>query len=166
MSQQGKLRRLLLPSFTPKAVLRILLVALSAYVFFGHICIPIRIRGASMEPTYRTGGFNSCWRLRYAFSEPARHDVVFIRFAGKKVMLLKRVVALEGETVEFRQGNLFVNGTKIDEPYIRYPCNWNLPPRQVKKDRVYVVGDNRSMPIQCHNFGQMPRKRIVGTPLW
>ena len=119
-----------------------------------------------MEPTYLNGGFNFCWRLQYIFSEPKRHDVVAVRFAGNRVMLLKRVVALEGESVAFRHGKLFVEGKEIDEPYVRYPCDWNLPPRQVKKDFVYVVGDNRNVPIQNHVFGQTPIDRIKGVPLW
>jgi signal peptidase I len=92
--------------------------------------------------------------------------VVTVRFAGSKVMLLKRVIALEGERVEFRHGKLFVDKKEMDEPYVRYPCSWNLPPRQVEKDCVYVVGDNRSMPIENHVFGQASMKRIVGVPLW
>ncbi len=119
-----------------------------------------------MEPTYHNGGINFCWRLRYLFSGPNRHDVVVVRFAGSKVMLLKRVVALEGERVEFRDGKLLVNGKAIDEPYVRYPCNWNLSPRQVEKGHVYVIGDNRSTPIENHYFGQASVKRVVGAPLW
>jgi signal peptidase I len=81
-------------------------------------------------------------------------------------MLLKRVVALEGERVEFRQGKLFIDEREIEEPYVQYPCRWNLSPRQVEKDHVYVVGDNRNMPIENHLFGQVSMKRIVGVPLW
>jgi signal peptidase I len=92
--------------------------------------------------------------------------VVVVRFAGSKVMLLKRVVALEGEQVEFRNGRLLVDGKAIDEPYVRYPCNWNLSPRQVERDCVYIVGDNRSKPIKNHYFGQASMKRIMGVPLW
>jgi signal peptidase I len=119
-----------------------------------------------MEPTYQNGTFNFCCRWRYLFSKPKRHEVVTVRLAGSKVMLLKRVVALEGERVEFRHGKLFVDEKEKDEPYIHYPCNWNLPPRQVEKDSVYVVGDNRNMPIENHLFGQASVKRIVGVPLW
>lgn len=119
-----------------------------------------------MEPTYHNGGINFCCRLRYLFSGPNRHDVVVVRFAGSKVMLLKRVVALEGERVEFRDGKLLVNGKAIDEPYVRYPCNWNLSPRQVEEGHVYVIGDNRSTPIENHYFGQASVKRVVGGPLW
>jgi len=112
------------------------------------------------------GGFNFCFKLRYMLSHVERHDVVAIRLAGEKVILLKRVVALEGDIVEFRDGTLFVNEEKADETYVRYPSNWNLSPREVDKDHVYVVGDNRSVPIDVHQFGQTPIERIIGGPLW
>ncbi len=166
MEKQSKLRQFLLPSLTPKYLIRVAVVALIAYLFFGQICTPFRIKGKSMEPTYHDGGFNFCWRLAYLFSEPKRHDVVLVRFAGSKVMLLKRVVALEGEQVEFREGKLFVDGNAIDESYITYPCDWNLPPRQVERGHVYVVGDNRNVPIDTHDFGQTTKTRIRGTALW
>jgi len=92
--------------------------------------------------------------------------VVVVRFAGDKVTLLKRVVATEGEEVEFRDGRLFVNGRLIEEPYVRSPSPWNLSPRKVDKNCVYVVGDNRSMPIGNHYFGQASTERVMGGPLW
>jgi signal peptidase I len=119
-----------------------------------------------MEPTYHNGSVNFLWKFRYLFSDPKRQDVVAVRFAGNRVMLLKRVIALENETVEFRNGKLFVDEKEIEEPYVHYPCNWNLPPRQVERNYVYVVGDNRNMPIEDHHFGQASMKRILGAPLW
>ena len=166
MDIRKTLRQFFWPSLTPQFLLRLALVAGVAYLFFGYLCIPLRIKGASMEPTYHDGSWNFCWRGAYLFSEPRRSDVVLVRFAGSKVMLLKRVVALAGEQVEFRNGKLFVNGKEIHEPYVRYPCDWNLPPRQVEGGCVYVVGDNRSLPMEGHQFGQASVKRIVGVPLW
>jgi len=119
-----------------------------------------------MEPTYHNGGFNFCWKLRYLISKPGRFDVVTVRLAGDQVMLLKRVVALEGEEVEFREGVLFVNSEEVFEPYLRSSCHWNLPPRQVEKGCVYVVGDNRGMSMEQHLFGQTDIRRILGTPVW
>jgi signal peptidase I len=166
MGAHQRIRQFFFPSITPKFLIRVSLVALLAYLFFGYLCIPFSVQGISMEPTYHNGGVNFCWRLRYLFSEPKRQEVVTVRFAGSKVMLLKRVIAFEGEKVEFRNGKLFVDGKEIEEPYVRYPCHWNLSPRQVEKDCVYVVGDNRSMPIESHHFGQASKKRILGMPLW
>jgi signal peptidase I len=166
MAVKNKIRQFFFPSITPRFLIRVSLVALLAYLFFDYLCTPFSIRGISMEPTYHNRGVNFCWRLRYLFSEPKRHDVVAVRFAGSKVMLLKRVIAREGEQVEFRDGKLFVDGREIEEPYVRYPCNWNLSPRRIEKDCVYVVGDNRSMPIEDHYFGQASKSRIMGAPLW
>ena len=161
-----KIRLFLLPPLTKRFFVRILIIAIAAYLFFSYICLPLQIKGNSMEPTYPSRGINFCWRLRYLFSEPRRHDVVVVRFAGSKVMLLKRVVGLEGEQIEFRHGKLLVDGDPLEEPYVVYPCNWNLPPRKVDKGCVYVVGDNRGMPIENHYFGQASMERIMGGPVW
>ena len=81
-------------------------------------------------------------------------------------MLLKRIIATEGETVEFKEGYLHINGKKINEPYVTGRQKWDLLPRTVKKDHVYVVGDNRNVPMKMHDFGQTPVNRIIGAPLW
>jgi len=119
-----------------------------------------------MEPTYKDGQLNICFRLTYLFYEPKRFDVVAVRYAGNRVMLLKRIVALEGEQVEFRDGTLFVDGQLEEEPYVSNPYHWNLPPRHVGKGNVYLAGDNRSVPMERHDFGQTSMNRLIGAPLW
>jgi signal peptidase I len=160
------LRRFLLPDLNGRFVLRLLLVTVTAVIVFTLALVPLRIEGRSMEPTYGDGGFNFCWRGRYLFSEPERGDVVVIRFAGRRVMLLKRIIGLAGDTVEFRNGELFVNGSKVEEPYVRTPSDWNLAPRRVGPGKVYVVGDNRAVPMDRHHFGQVEQERIVGGVVW
>ena len=159
-------RQFFLPSLTPAFLIRAGCVALFAYLIFGHLLTPFRIKGHSMEPTYQNREFNFCWRIRYLFSTPKRGDVVVIRFTGQRVTLLKRVVALEGEEVEFRDGRLFINGKELNEPYIHTPYRWTLSPRRVEPNSVYVVGDNRSGLMQNHFFGQASLPRILGGPLW
>jgi len=116
-----------------------------------------------MEPTYQNNSFAFCWRLSYLFSYPKRFDIVGVRFAGRNVMLMKRIVAHGGETVEFRKGFLYVNDKLIDEPYVKYRNNWELPQRTVRPGHVYVVGDNRGTSISRHQFGEVRLNRIVGT---
>lgn len=153
-------------SMIPKKILRLLFISLGAYIFFSTVLLPLRIDGLSMEPTFKDGGFTFCWRQKYLFSTPARGDVVAIRFAGRKVVLLKRIVALEGETVSFREGLLFVNGKPIEEPYVQHRLPWDLPPRRVRPNKVYVVGDNRGVPMDNHYFGQVAVNRIIGGVPW
>ena len=166
MEWKEGLRGFFLPQITYKYLFRVAVVAITAYLFFGHVCTPLLIKGRSMEPTYRDGSFNVCWKARYLFSEPAQFDVVAVRLAGKKVMYLKRVVALEGDTVEFRDGVLYINDAPLDEPYVQSSCNWVLPKRHVVDGRVYLIGDNRNMPMEQHDFGQTAVWRIAGAPLW
>ncbi len=115
-----------------------------------------------MEPTYHDGSFAFCWSLSYLFSDVKRFDVVTVRFSGKKVMLLKRVIALAGDTVEFRDGILYVNDKEIQEDYVKFRNPWNLQPRTVKPGHVYVLGDNRGTPMARHRFGQVQSRRIIG----
>ncbi len=162
----ARLKAFLFPSPTPAFVFRALVVAAAAYLFFGHVCTPFVIRGASMEPTYRDGSVDVLWKPRYWFSSPSRGDVVAVRLAGERVVYLKRVVGLAGDRVAFKDGTLVLDGRPISEPYVQGPCRWNLPERDVERGQVYVVGDNRAMPIEEHDFGQTSVRRIVGSPLW
>ena len=111
------IKRFILPKITKQYLFRLLLVAVLAYIFFSFLCLPFRIKGHSMNPTYQNG-------------------------------------------------NLFVNQTKVDEPYVRRPSDWNLALRRVDPGHVYVIGDNRSVPMHVHQFGQTPLNRIIGAPLW
>lgn len=153
------------PKMSLRLFIRVAIVALIASLFFGLICVPSYIKGESMEPTYNRIGVDFCWRPTYWFSSPKRGDIVVIRYTGRK-LYLKRVVGLPGDTVEFINGKLLINGKVANEPYVKNSCDWNLPERIVRKGTIYVVGDNRSMPMQHHKFGAVNIKRLYGAPLW
>lgn len=161
----GTLVEFFLPRLTRGFFLRMFSVAGGAVLIFGFILIPCVINGESMVPTFPSQGFTLNWRGKYLFRKPQRGDVVIIRYADK-IYYLKRVVGLPGDTVEFRNGDLYVNGQRVHEPYVKYISDWNLPPRKVEPGHYYVVGDNRSQPIQDHKFGQVMERKIDGAPLW
>ena len=143
-----------------------MIVALVAWCFCRWICLPVFIDGASMFPAYSSRSFNFCWRPAYWLHAPQRGDIVIVRYYGSQLMLLKRALAFEGETVEFRNGRLYIDGKEQVEPYVKGPCDWNLPPRKVEGGCFYLIGDNRSMPMAAHKFGQVEMKRLEGAPLW
>jgi signal peptidase I len=160
------IRNFLLPEINRNFLIRVALVAVLAYIFFKYLLITFRVSGYSMAPTYNNGDVNFCWTLRFMFSPPERFDAVTVRYAGTRVMLLKRVIAIEGETLEFRKGRLFINGKEVEEPHIKGQYNWELPPRTVKPHHVYVAGDNRHVPMETHDFGQTDLNRVIGAPVW
>ena len=154
------------PEMGKAYLIRIAVLAVTAFVFFRFFCLPMVLDGASMEPNYHSGTLNFCWAPTYWFRRPSRGDVVVLRYAGERLMLLKRIVAFPGETVEFRDGVLYVDGTPLEEPYIKFKREkWNLKPRKVSTGYYYVVGDNRSMPMEMHKFGEIRQNRVEGTLL-
>ena len=162
-----RLLRMLIGSSPKKTLIRTGVVAAAAFILFRFILFPVRVNGISMEPTYRNGGFNLINMMSYTAAEPRRGDVVAIRLAGKSVSYLKRIIGMPGETVEFRNGQLFINNKLYDEPYIKPGGEWNSPePRSVGEDTYYVAGDNRSMDMESHVQGIVQRKRILGRPLF
>jgi len=159
-------RAFLLPRPTRRLALRAALAAAAAFLVFRFVARPALVVGESMEPTYSARGFNFVLPRAVRSGWPARGDVVVLRWAGERKELLKRVIAFEGETVEWRGGACVVNGAPLDEPYVKRPCDWTRRPLVVSPGCVYVVGDNRSMPMETHAGGEIDRSRIVGRPLW
>ena len=153
-----------------RTALRLVVVVVGILLLRAYVLLPIRVDGPSMQPNYREHSINIVNRLAYLRGEPQRGDVVAIRYSGvsrlsgKSIMLMKRVVGLPGETVEWVDGKLLINGRPMDEPYVKYSCSWDFKPNhwQLGDDEYYVVGDNRAMAYEDHLQGAARRVRIVG----
>jgi len=163
--KSGPLRRLLrtvLIGRNPRrTLLRVAILVAVCAVVFKFILLPIRVQGSSMFPTYRDGGVNFVNLLSYSRREPRRFDVVSIRTSGTSVMYMKRIIGLPGESVEFADGKLFVNGKLIEEPHLKSRNHWEMPLRTLGPGEYFVVGDNRGV----SDFGRVARERIVGKVL-
>ena len=149
------------PKLTKMVLLRMSLVVISAILLFGFVLRPCFINGESMQPAYDRSGLVFCNLLRYRYKKLQRGDVVVISYFGRRY-LLKRIIALAGEEVEFRNGTVFINGEKLDEPYVRYRGNWNIKPLTVAPGHCFVVGDNRAQHPGEHVFGEVRLERIAG----
>jgi signal peptidase I len=153
----------------PKATLvRIAVLVVVCFVTFQYCLLPIRIKGISMEPTYRDGKINFINCLAYLRHEPQRGDIVSVRLSERdgiappSLMLMKRIIALPGETIEFRRGRVYINGQSLAETYLKLSCDWHSGPIVCGPTQYYVVGDNRSMPSELHEHGRAKRGLIVG----
>lgn len=79
--------------------------------------------------------------------------------------LIKRVIGLPGETVEIRDGQVFVNGVTIDEPYARgvqTTCSSYCGPLTLGPEEYFFMGDNRTVSMDSRSFGPIPASQIVG----
>jgi len=156
----------------PKATMvRIVVLVVTCVILRQFVLLPIRVDGISMEPTYHDRRINCVNRLAYWHREPQRGDVVAIRFSDPgsfstpSKMLMKRIVALPGETISFHDGHAYINDKLLNEPYLKFISDWEHGPIECGPDQYYVVGDNRSMPFELHTQGRAERDHIIGKVL-
>src|SRR5688500_16195979 len=128
---------------------RILFVVFVTLILFKFMLVPIRVTGDSMYPTYRNGQIKFVNKLAYKSKDPQRGDVVAVAYAGKEVLLLKRVIAVPGETVQVEDGEVYINGEKLVEPYAKgkIPAssgkgNGRTDPIPLGRDEYLILGDN------------------------
>jgi signal peptidase I len=158
------LGRLVYGTSLRRTLVRAGVLAAVCLVTFKFVFIPARVDGGSMAPTYSNHGLNLVNRMAYLSKSPQRGDVVAIRLreTGHSIVLMKRVVGLPGETIGFQHGRVTVNGVRLEEPYVKLPSDWNMEPVTCGPDEYFVVGDNRSMPIDDHWHGRAKASLIAG----
>lgn len=125
----------------------------------------IEVEGSSMIPTLHNGDRIAVDKISYRFASPKRGDiVVFKNPSNPSENYIKRVIALEGDTVEITDGKLLVNGEIINEPYINELPASDFELTKVNKKAVFVLGDNRnfSRDSRFKSVGCIPIKSILG----
>jgi signal peptidase I len=155
-------RRLVFGRDPRRTLVRITVLGVVSLVTFGWALTPIRVRGISMDPSYRDGALNLVNRVVFRFRAPARGDVVAIRLAGPHVLYVKRIVALPTERVAIVGGIVEINGAPLIEPYVHKRQPWDVSEVTVGPREYFVIGDNRSMRVGDHDFGRVDARRILG----
>lgn len=149
-------------------VVIIIVAAVAAILIRSFVVQTFYIPSASMEPTLEIQDRVLVNKLAYKFGDPSRGDVVVFerppQDTGTTVKdLIKRVVALPGDTVEAREGKLYVNNEPVDEPYLEAGTETlNLPPTTIPEDRLFVMGDNRGNSSDSRVFGPIDEDLLVG----
>ena len=122
-----------------------------------------RVYGHSMEPNLHTDQRLVVEKVSYRLHGPRRGDVVVLRMPERgPELLIKRVIALPGETIEVRGGEVFINGEALVEPYLSHETGGTYGPLQVPAGQVFVMGDNRGASNDSRVFGPVPMERVVG----
>lgn len=118
---------------------------------------------SSMEPNFYEGQRLVVNKAVYFFGDPERGDVVIFRAPnGGQDDFIKRVIALPGDTVEVKNGAVYVNGVKLDEPYIENPPQYTMEEQVVPENNYFVLGDNRNHSNDSHHGWLMPRENLIG----
>ncbi len=150
-----------------KSFLReVLITAVMAIVIFFAVQATLQtfvVVGASMQPSFDDGQRLLVNKMIFNFAAPNRGDVIiFEPPSGQRVDYIKRVIGVPGDTVEIRQGVVYVNGVRLNEPYIKQVPGYSLAPETIPRDKYFVLGDNRVNSNDSHNGWVVPKQNLVG----
>lgn len=121
------------------------------------------VEGSSMYPTLQNHERLIVNKATYFFNEPEKGDIIVFSFSPQRDFI-KRVIAVEGDTVEISDNQVFVNGVILDEPYLKDCYMMNFGPVEVPEGHIFVLGDNRgnSMDSRDPAVGYVCREKVKG----
>ena len=148
--------------------IKYILIAIGIIVIVIYVISLQQVVGPSMRPTLNNGEILLLNKFIYHFKEPKRNDIIAFAYEDTKY-LIKRVIGLPGENVEYNDNVLYING----EPYIEKIVEGmitedftlkELGYNTIPKDMYLVLGDNRGDSLDSRNFGLITKKDIIGKP--
>jgi signal peptidase I len=141
------------------------LVVLAALIAAFFVRMP-QVSGLSMAPHILSGDYVVINTFAYRFGAPARGNIVAFRHDGdSRAVFIKRVIAVPGDRVRIDRGSVYVNGVKLDEPYVRYSDTRSFAQLTVPAGTVYVLGDNRANSEDSRFFGPVADDMLMGRAL-
>jgi signal peptidase I len=159
------------PPFSWRAALEIIqalaLAVIISVVLNLFVVQVTEVRQRSMESTLLQGDRVLVSKVDYRFGTPQAGDiVVFQPTTDSSIPYVKRVAAVAGDTVELRDGVLFVNGKQTDFPGAHGVTTAQSPavtyPLKVPADSFFALGDNRQASSDSRSFGPQPFGNIIG----
>lgn len=141
-------------------VLIVVILLIRTYLF-----VPIMVSGNSMVPTLNNGDVMILNKFNYLVNDIKRFDIVVVDYENEYI--IKRVIGLPGDYVEYKNDILYVNGKKIKEVYDReYTEDFNLNDLNIEKipnNYYLVLGDNRPISKDSRKIGLIDKKNIKGS---
>lgn len=136
----------------------------------GFVVEPRHIVSDSMAPTLLEGDRLVMDKLSYRYHPPRAGDIVVCVLpaqtqraqARPMPATIKRVIALPGQSVEVRDGQVFVDGQALREDYLQEPPRYTWGPARVPDGMLFVLGDNRNASSDSHVWGFLPQRNVLG----
>ena len=144
-------------------------LATASYLFVSHFLVEgVQVVGPSMSPTLQNSQSYLLNRWVYYLRSPRRFDVIVLRDPADNCCAVKRIIATAGDTIYLKDGAVYVNGRKLNEPYL--PPGTQTFPYAGKseqtftcaKDQYFVLGDNRTNSADSRTYGVIARSSILG----
>lgn len=144
-----------------------------AWFVMTFVLVRMRVPTGSMKPTIQEGSSFFVDKISYYFRKPDIGDIVVFwhQESDKKVRYVKRLIAIGGQTVEIKEGDLYVNGAKLTDPafqryYYCYPnrmnnCQWTVP-----EHKYFLLGDNSRNSRDSRYWGFADQKDFIGEPFF
>ncbi len=180
---QGKGRHYAKTGGHARSLLAFVLEFLLIFVIALALIFPLRafvaeyyyIPSGSMQETLQIDDRILSEKVSYYFSTPQQGQIVTFEGVGDEAgqTLIKRVIAVGGQTVDLRGGAVYVDGEKLDEPYTdgkeSRPLSNSLGityPYKVPEGQIWVMGDNRTNSMDSRAFGPVPIENVTGHAFW
>lgn len=144
-------------------IVETIILSVVLFLVINTLSARVRIESISMQPTLFEGDFVIINRLAYKLGTPGRGDIIVFHYPPdpEREPYIKRVIGLPGETVKIENGEVFVDGNPVREPYIKaspaYQGIWSVP-----EGHLFVLGDNRNSSSDSHSWGMVPLDNVIG----
>ena len=153
-----------------KGWIKDILIACAIAIVIMTFIKPTIVKESSMQPTLYTNNYIFLSRQAYLLSEPKAGDIIVFNSElpaddGSKKLLIKRVIALSGDSVTISDGDVYINEVLIEEPYIyENGTAGDIENLVIPEGEVFVMGDNRRVSIDSRSeqVGCVPVSEIVG----
>lgn len=150
--------------------IRTLLISMAAVFVIAHfIARPIHVEGNSMYPTLDSGSLGFSNVVGYKMNGIERFDVAIIYLKDDRKYLIKRVIGMPGDTVSFKDGDLYINGEMMEQDFLdseyisSYPFQFteDIAPITLGDDQYYCLGDNRPNSRDSRFYGPFTKDEII-----
>ena len=146
-------------------VATILAAVLVALFINNFIIVNATVPSSSMEKTIMTNDRVIGLRLAYKDKDPERGDIIIFKYPDtEKILYIKRVIGMPGETVEIHNGEVTIDGEVLSEPYLTTTTEGDFGPYIVPEDHYFMMGDNRNNSADSRYWRNtyLSKDKIVG----